>query len=39
MTTDNGHEFLNYNKIETSKYNEKPRKILGFVSANKKFEE
>lgn len=93
MTTDNGHEFLNYDKIEKSKYNEKekrttvyyadpysswqkgmnencngilrrfipkgtnlnkitkeklekivnkinekPRKILGFVSANEKFE-
>lgn len=26
MTTDNGHEFLNYDKIEISKFNENERR-------------
>lgn len=32
MTTDNGHEFLNYDKIEISKYNEKYRRTVVYYA-------
>lgn len=32
MTTDNGHEFLNYDKIETSKFNEEYKKTIVYYT-------
>ena len=32
MTTDNGHEFLNYDKIEISKFNEMERRTVVYYA-------
>ncbi|MFR1971978.1 MAG: IS30 family transposase [Clostridia bacterium] len=32
MTTDNGHEFLNYDKIEISKYNKEERRTIVYYT-------
>ena len=32
MTTDNGHEFLNYDKIEISKFNKKERRTVVYYA-------
>ena len=32
MTTNNGHKFLNYDKIEISKFNEKERRTVVYYT-------